>query len=395
MPGTDVRKIIADLENLSIQDKEKLAETATKVTLDELRTTSLNDAVVTLLDSALEVDGLFYELEHRLESIKASDTLSNKFRRDAGTLLTTWKTHRGEYVKLLWRSKEVAGVAKSATNDYAKNILEFLKMPEDEAAVSVKRDFLDKYLIKLANQEAEVQDVAQGILDLQRKVKYFQSDWDSVVKRNAVKVNTEAHDRIEALMRKGGPLKLDLDKKCINIAELNEIINRMKQAPGEDAAAHKGVSRFLAFSVPEFFSKLTGDIFTKTQSSKIPDVRPIIEEQRGILKDLDKINQDIRKPNADSDAVTTFGAGLTSLTSDFGDFYNVTETIRALAAVSATIIYDTRIIKQSLTSSDNEDPDQPIALWGSRMNKYTADYTVLHQYLELWSTTVVKLPPLA
>lgn len=389
--GKDIEQIKKDLDNLSVEDKKKLAATAVKTT-KELNEMSLTDAIMSLSGAALGADEAFFNIEKNLQNVNTGTPgVSAGLKQAAGQLLSDWKIHRSTFVKLMWKSRSLAGEAESVAKDYAQNILAYLQL--DAVTTKKKKDFIDKYVVKLEKQEAGAQELTQGFVDLHKEVGAFQTQWGVVVKREGDRIDEEDKRKVADLNKKIADLKTDLEKKTNDIAELNEKIKQMKKQQADAEEARKGVSGFFKTVVPEFFGGLIGSIFGKgkQENPKIPDVQPLINDQREIEQKLKQANEDITKPNPDRDAVNQLRAGLESSTSGFK---SITDRLGAFATVWARIKHDIGQVKNSLKTAGegDDDDDEPVELWQIRMEKVTEDYKMLQKALSTYSTTVI-LPP--
>lgn len=185
MSGTTVDKIELALDDLSTTDKEKLTQTATKVMKEDLtsKDSDLPTVIKMLSNSILYADDIFFLIEKKLGVVSISDQSSESLRKDAERLLSTWKGHHSAFVKLMWRSRDVAGMAESAAKDFSKSILVFLMLPKERVGTGTKLAYADKYVLKLTQQEADGLDLTDSIIELQKNIKYFQADWDEVIKK--------------------------------------------------------------------------------------------------------------------------------------------------------------------------------------------------------------------
>lgn len=392
--STDVEKIKKDLDKLSPAEKEKLGNTAAKVTLQQLQTMDLKDAILTLTDSALSTDDAFFRIQKTLEDVKThGDEATPDLKKDAEGLLHTWTGHRKTFVKLLWRSREVAGEAESTAKDYAGSIMKFLQMPEEKVTPTVKANYIDKYVTRLTGQESRARDLTDGFSELFKNVGYFKTNWEDVVEKHKAKVKKENAERIAALTKRIEDLNEDLKRKNNEIAELNAKLTQFAKDQKAEEDARKGVSGFFTRVIPGFFAGVVGKIFGggNAENPKIPSIDPLVEEQRKIEGELAQANADILTPHQNQDAVNKLEEGLKGSTADFA---SLSDKLSAFATVWARIKHDIGQIKNSLQTAGEGDEDEPFVLWGIRMEKVTADYLALQQALELYATVVIKLPPL-
>jgi len=351
-----------------VSDKETI--TQLKKLEAEVSTPAANKALIDEINDlsgyALSIDTSFYNIEVIFNSIKTSGT-SVSLQNDVSALNTTWKTYRQNYIDLLWKSREVAGKAQAAADDFAKDFIGFLS--DDEVSLTEKKKEIVNYIAKLDRDEKASQDMSQGFSNLQKNIGTFQSDWKKVV---------EKHD-MKTLAKDIAQLDSDINILEGTLADLEKKIKDLAIATGV-LAASAGITFALGFICPAFWIgtlfSVIGVAVTATLLSKA------MTERDQCQRDINSKKAQRAEKAADLEAVKQLQAGLTK---SEGDFVSIIEKLGAFAGVWATIRADIQAIEEKL---DYTHSTESKTLFKTRLNTAAKLYETLGKALRQYQVVV-------
>jgi len=149
-----------------------------------------------------------------------------------------------------------------------------------------------------------------------------------------------------------------------------------------------GISGFFARVIPDYFSSLIGKIFgeAKAVNQKIPDLKPLIDRQRQIGAELHQAIAELDRQDPDWDTIKRIDVALKSLTSSH--LPTAADKISTFFTVWTLIKQEIGVIRNTLTSGDDEGSGEPLPLLHIPVEKIAAEYAVLSKALELYATTI-------
>ncbi|KAH8101810.1 hypothetical protein BXZ70DRAFT_77521 [Cristinia sonorae] len=177
----------------------------------------LLDEINKMAGAAAEVDKSFGDVSKLFLNVR-NGMSSPAVKADMRKLEDRWNAHHQKYKSLLWRSRQVAGKAQAAADDFARDFVLFLG--EDGESIEVKKREIHNYIEVLKKDEQASEDMAQGFADLRTNIVNLVADWRGLVKKYNI-------DAISARIEK---LKSEMDTLAHTLADLNAKISQLSIA---------------------------------------------------------------------------------------------------------------------------------------------------------------------
>ncbi|TCD61892.1 hypothetical protein EIP91_007796 [Steccherinum ochraceum] len=171
---------------------------------------TLEDEVRGLTGATQAINAAFINITDLFRSIIRTGGQPG-FISDVNGLLTTWMRHHRRFIDLNWQSREVAGRAMTAADDFAQHFLDFLG--DETVPVADRAAEIGRYIEVLDRDSAASQGMAQGFIDLERDIKYFKVEWDAVVRRYNINDLNRQIAELDVIIKNLEATLVDLDRK--------------------------------------------------------------------------------------------------------------------------------------------------------------------------------------
>ncbi|KAI0080796.1 hypothetical protein K474DRAFT_1769049 [Panus rudis PR-1116 ss-1] len=136
------------------------------------------DEIKKLAQATFDIEQAFNDVSTIFRKIQLGNA-SQGLKDDVQSLTNKWNEHHNTYVQLLWDSRQVAGSAEAAADDFAGDFATFLG--EVDVPIDEKKQEITNYINKLTADEKEAADMSQGFSDLQKNIGLFKQDWQKIV----------------------------------------------------------------------------------------------------------------------------------------------------------------------------------------------------------------------
>ncbi|TCD67844.1 hypothetical protein EIP91_011906 [Steccherinum ochraceum] len=333
---------------------------------------TLKDEMAALAGAAFEVDGSFNRIMKMFEKVETAGA-SPELIRDVRTLTSTWDGHHMRFTQLVWRSREVAGKAMAAADDFCRDFVPYLAA--DDVPLAEKKKEIDHYMAELERDEKASQDMSQGFTDLQKNVDAFQTEWRRVVQKYNLDAMNRRIDELNTLVKNLETTLSDLNKK---IKDLTVAIKAM--------SAVSGILGFLSFICPIF---LIGGLIGVSSVAVARSLKAKAENERNkVTGDIARNKAERAQIQATLKAVQQLKAGLDGSQMDFNI---ISAKLGTFAHVWAVIRADIQAIKEKLDYASGTDSK---ALFKARMNNATKLYASLAIALREYQNLVTNDHPM-
>ncbi|THH31266.1 hypothetical protein EUX98_g2922 [Antrodiella citrinella] len=364
----DLQKAIDNPVALTDQQK---ADALNKLGSD-VSTPASEQALVNEIDAlagaALEVDTSFDNITACFKKIKTSGARPELIK-DVNDLMSTWQAHHNTFTNLLWESRQVAGKAQGAADDFAKDFITFLA--DDDVSLAEKKDEIKNYIGKLTEDEEASKHMSQGFTDLEKNVQAFQVEWKRVIDKYKL-------DAISARIAELDGIIANLETA---LNDLNDKIKALAISLGVLSAA-TGVTAALGFICPWFWiGTLLGLIGVGVTAALL---KKAMDERTTVEADIARNKADRAMEEATLAAVKELKAALDA---SQGDFNVICSRLGAFAHVWATIRADIQAIEEKL---DYAHGTESKALFRARLNTAAKLYATLGKALRRYQVVVNK-----
>ncbi|KAK0189707.1 hypothetical protein F5146DRAFT_1139112 [Armillaria mellea] len=321
---------------------------------------------------ALDIENGFRKVTKVLADIKTSGA-SADMRETCATLHKKWSEHHTEYVELLWRSREVAGKARSAVEDFSKTLLPYIQDPTE--TIESKKEELQNQKKKLDQDRIQAANISQSFNDLSDKVKTFTDDFEVVVKKFNIPAQKEKIKELD--------VQLQLLKDTLE--GLNKKITILVAALAISAAA-VGITGLLGFLCPYFWigtavaavgAGVSGVMLIKAQQER-DDTERLIKETEAKRVEA----------QADLEVMQALQAALTKIRPSAQE---ICTKLGAFASVWATIRADIQEIEEKIDYAENTTKEK---LFLSRVKAIQTMYELLAKGLYKYERIVTKDNPI-
>jgi len=305
--------------NINPEIQKKFAEELAKETRNS--TGSFVSDMQNLSTATCSVEDSFSDIGKGLERIISTSAIADNFKKTVTGLLATWGSHRNTYSKLLWRSREVAGLVEADATDFTENLIGWLKM--DNYSVESKRKALPAQIKKIGQKTEQSQDLATGFDQLKKDVGAFQQNWADNVARGNEMINQEDQQDTERITRELSDLVQQLKAKT------DELDSKTKQF----AAVHSnipvtgGVGGIISL-LPKLLPNPSINVFIKVfdtvanifSNGTTLDIKPLADELKNLQQQVETKRAEKAQNNTqDRDAINSLQANLTNFNADFFD----------------------------------------------------------------------------
>ncbi|KAH8105147.1 hypothetical protein BXZ70DRAFT_1061763 [Cristinia sonorae] len=182
-----------------------------------------------LAGAALEVDGSFDNIMALFRKIKTSGARPDLIK-DVDSLMSTWSKHHHTFTGLLWESREVAGKARGAADDFSKDFITFLG--DDDVSIAEKKEEIVSYMNKLERDKESSQEMSQGFTDLEKDIQAFQVEWKRIIDKYKL-------DAISARIAELDEIIANLE---VTLIDLNDKVHNLYLSAGAGRAREAGTN---------------------------------------------------------------------------------------------------------------------------------------------------------
>ncbi|CAL1715655.1 unnamed protein product [Somion occarium] len=98
-------------------------------------------------------------------------------------MIIAWKGLHQDYISLVWKSKDVAGMARSTAIDFVDVVIPTI-LQNAELSIEQKMDTMHDYMKHLENDGKESKSLTDGFLKLKRDVDVFCNQWNDLIKEH-------------------------------------------------------------------------------------------------------------------------------------------------------------------------------------------------------------------
>jgi len=328
-----------------------------------------------LCTAALTIDEAFYDIGSRL-----SDALKVQNKRvdlydTCHTLEIQWNEHHLTYQSLLWRSREFAGEAQGAVDDFRELVLPSLR--DRDRTRSEKQEIIREQIKVLQDTSQPSQNLCQEFLDFGRALDTYIAKLSLVVEGL----------RIGEQSQRVGGLEDSLRSARIAMEVVSQEVKELGWKFAADVAV-AGIALLLAFVVPGLWVELAG---VAAIGIDYMDVKhsglQFLEARR--RRDLAVAEYEAIKAEYDLERACL--SQMMKLESTLRDsrplVQEVTTKLGVFASVWAAITADIRKLKNSLHRA--EDPTSQLFIL--RVQRLERMYGYLSQALRHYQVTV-RLP---
>ncbi|TCD67846.1 hypothetical protein EIP91_011908 [Steccherinum ochraceum] len=362
-----------ELQN-AINNPPNLSDSQKKEALDKIATTvttpvsegELMAEIDALANAALEVDSSFDHISALFNKVKLSG-VRPELVKDVNDLTNTWSTHHRTFTALVWKSREVAGTAQAAADDFAKDFITFLA--DDDVTLTEKKDEIKNYMEKLVRDEKAAEGMSQGFTDLKKNVDGFQTEWQRIIDKY----------KLDVIAKKIADLDKVIADLHVTLSDLN--IRNLAIALGVVGAA-TGISFALGFICPAFWiGTLFGVVGVGVTAVLL---KKAVAERDDVEGQITRKEKERAVEQATLAAVKELKAGLDA---SQGDFNVICTRLGTFAKIWATIRADLQAIEEKLDFAHGTESK---ALFKSRLNTAAKLYAQLGKALRRYQVVVNK-----
>ncbi|KAK0216031.1 hypothetical protein IW262DRAFT_190374 [Armillaria fumosa] len=320
----------------------------------------------------LDIENGFRQVTKVLSDIKTNGA-SDDMRETCTTLHKKWSEHHTEYVQLLWKSREVAGKARSAVEDFSKTLLPYIQDPTE--TVESKKEELQNQKKKLDQDRLQAANLSQNFNDLSDKVNTFTDDFEVMVKKFNIPAQKEKIKELD--------VQLQLLKDTLE--GLNKKITILVAALAISAAA-AGITGLLGFLCPYFWigtavavvgTGVSGVMLIKAQQEK--------DDTERLIKETETKRDEAQ---ADLEVMQTLQAALTQIKPSAQE---ICKKLGAFAGVWAAIRANIQDIEEKIDYAENTTSEK---LFLSRVKSIQTMYELLAKGLYRYECVVTKDNPI-
>ncbi|KAK7683301.1 hypothetical protein QCA50_013563 [Cerrena zonata] len=183
----DPEKLNAHIQPLE-EAEAVTAETKVCAELDRKRD-AMKEEVRQLAAHALSIEQSFDNILHNLKNAKATEKMSEELVEDTNKLIDRWKELQEAFREQVWKSKDFAGKARIAAEDFANVFIEKV-LKDPSLNIPGMKTAIHEYAENLNDDTKHAQDLVDGFRDLAKDVNAFRSTWEQVIKRHKLDLNT-------------------------------------------------------------------------------------------------------------------------------------------------------------------------------------------------------------
>jgi hypothetical protein len=227
-PNTNLRPTLQGLTNVS---RDLPTEEALCLEIEKLCTT------------ALTIDEAFYDIGRRLSDASKEQNKRVDLYDTCHTLETQWNEHHLTYQNLLWRSREFAGEAQGAVDDFRELVLPSLR--DRDRTRSEKQEIIREQIQVLQDTSQPSQNLCQEFLDFGRTLDTYIIKFTLVVEGLGIGEQSQRVIGLEDGLRGAR-------------AAMEVVSQEVKELGWKFAAdvAVAGIALLLAFVIPTLWAKL-------------------------------------------------------------------------------------------------------------------------------------------
>ncbi|KAF9229015.1 hypothetical protein BS17DRAFT_217452 [Gyrodon lividus] len=336
---------------------------------------ALCDEIETLCRATLAIDQAFYEIGQRLSQATNEQQKRVELYETCRDLETRWNQHHETYKQLLWRSRQVAGEAQCAVDDFCEVFLPCLCDPD--VTLAERRQLVRDQIEELEDRSNTSQGLTQEFLNFGRTLDTYIADFDRAVEGLGRGEQTE---RVRVLKERLRPAKAAMDAVSEEVKELGW------KFAGD--VVMTGIAVLLSIVAPTWWEKLSGTVVIGIDAfnAKNSGIRFLeaLRRRELVVKEYKAIKNEY-------DLEQACLSQMVKLESTLHDsrpvVHDVTTKLGAFANVWAAISADIRTIKNALSYAENPSSK----LFVRRVQRLEKLYGYLSRALRHYQVTV-RLP---
>jgi len=308
---------------------------------------SLIAEIKKLSEATLSVEGSFFNIQKSFERVLTSSDISEDLKSTVTDLKTTWSGHKRTFSDLLWKSRDVAGVAEDDVKDFQENIITWLK--RDDQSVVSKRKGLSSLIMRMEEKAKRYTDLADAFDQLKKAVAVFQEKWADVVQREKGRIDQKAKkdlDKINKdLVELQGKLKTKTD-------ELNETTKKYGTIGTVVSVGHKASNIFeflgnlLPISYIGIITKVFSTLLNIFGNVAIPDLKPFSDKVKALQDEVAKKTEE--KNGYVPKDKNAFNLLAQELEASKDDFINIADKVSLFSGVWSMIAGEMKQILEAL-----------------------------------------------
>ncbi|KAH8105133.1 hypothetical protein BXZ70DRAFT_1004664 [Cristinia sonorae] len=364
----ELQAIIDNPPDISDADQQKVINDLSNEVSSPQAEKTLIDEITELAGATFDVDDSFNRIMRLFEKVETGGA-SPELIKDVNYLMRTWDGHHTTFTSLVWRSREVAGKAMAAADDFRKDFVGFLA--DDSVSVAEKKKEIENYMQKLARDAEASKDMSQGFTDLQKSVEAFQTEWRRIIDKYDLDAMNARITELDGIIKNLEHTLADLNKK---IKELTVAIKAM--------SAVSGILGFFSFICPVF---IIAGLFSVASVAVAAALKAKAEDEKHkVTGDIARNKQERAMLQATLKAVAQLKAGLDG---SQVDFVTISTKLGMFAHVWAVIRADLQAIKEKL---DYANGTESKALFKARLDNAAKLYASLSKALRQYQNIVTR-----
>ncbi|KIK94661.1 hypothetical protein PAXRUDRAFT_435047 [Paxillus rubicundulus Ve08.2h10] len=194
---------------------EETLQAPTYITHELPAESVLYNDIEQLCNATLTIDKAFYDIGQKLTQATKEQKKCVELYKICYDLETRWKQHHDSYKKLLWRSREVAGKAQFAVDDFLKVFLPCLR--NSSTTLPERQQLVQRYIQKLQEGSETSQNLSQNFLDFVGTLESYIADFSRAVEGLGFREQTEKCRILESKLH---PAKAAMDCVFKEVREL-------------------------------------------------------------------------------------------------------------------------------------------------------------------------------
>ncbi|KIJ14178.1 hypothetical protein PAXINDRAFT_169945 [Paxillus involutus ATCC 200175] len=344
---------------------------------DLLAENALYKEIETLSKATLTIDKAFYDIGQKLSQATKEQNKRIELYKTCHDLETRWKQHHETYKQLLWRSREVAGKAQFAVDDFLKVFLPCLRDPS--TTVPERQQLAQEHIKELEDKSKTSQNLSQEFLDFVGTLEAYIADFSRTVESLGHSERTQKCDILENRLHHA-KVAMDGDVVMTGIASLLVIVAPVSWVTGTVAAG-------IVFLIAGDSGIQYLEALTRYQCGYFVPRVPLKRSQgfdEATAREYNAINNEFEFKQA---CLSQMDQLESTLDDARPVIHDVTTKLGGLADVRATISAGICIIQNSLSYA--EDPSSQ--LFARRVQRLETVYGCLSRALRYYQVTV-QLP---
>ncbi|KIJ67120.1 hypothetical protein HYDPIDRAFT_26521 [Hydnomerulius pinastri MD-312] len=194
-----------------------------RVTLQDLTATAhdftaqnaLSEEIGRLSIAALTIDQAFHDVGRKLAEATREQHRCVDLYQTCSDLEAQWSQHHRTYQQLLWRSRQAAGEARGAVDEFCEIILPSLRDPA--VALGGKQEILREQMEELRDRSKTSEGLSQEFVDFGRTLDTYISDFSQIVEGIGL---LDQNEKVRILVNRLRPAKHTMDTICEEVKQL-------------------------------------------------------------------------------------------------------------------------------------------------------------------------------